>query len=386
MTTADSVRQFVSAALPETQHWTARPSVADLSTLPSTPALYLLTDADDRPIQLATTQSLRRQLLARLAERQRPRSARADVAEIARGVRWRPLAAPFDGRWWYYRVARIMYPDEYRRMISFGPAYFLHVDWEAGVPEVRVAERVWCLSGEFVGPWPAHAAGQKALDGLCDLFDLCRYPEQVRKAPRGTRCAYAELGRCDAPCDGSVPLAPYIERCRAAWGFALGGATAWIEEAARRMHQAASEQRYELAAQLRNQLAFARQWQSHWQPVVRPLALLDYVLGVRVTRRRAWKVYVFRAGVVGEGPVIRARGGATVAADWVLTQLACDPPTAEPIERMEQTWLVCHLLQRCAAEHVWAIPLAEAAPGTLAEAIARRAAAVERDFGPSADG
>jgi DNA polymerase-3 subunit epsilon len=348
---------FLVDALPESRTWSDRPRPEELAALPACPAVYLLVDAHSAPVQLATTQSLRRLLISRLARPPQQRPAKADLAEITRGVRWRPLSTAFEGRWWYYRVARVLYPQEYRRLISFGPAHFLHVDWTQRVPELRVTERVWSVPGEFVGPWPAHKACQEALTGLWDLFDLCRYPEQVRKSPRGTRCAYAEMGRCDAPCDGAVPLAAYVGRCREAWRFACGEVQDWLTEAEQRMRHAAGERKYELAGQIKEQLRFAQHWQTLWAPRVRPAEELRYLVGLPVTRRRTWKLFLFRAGDWKEGPVVRARRLVPESLAWLAAQPPALPDDLPEIVRTEQTWLLAHLLFGRDAERALFVPL-----------------------------
>jgi len=336
---------FVAGNLPEELTWSDRPEEHVLATLPACPAVYLLL-ADARvPVQLATTQHLRRLAVARLLEAAESRSGRANVAEITRGIRWRRVFSAFEGRWWYYRLAREMYPKHYRRLISFGPAWFLSVDWAAPVPEIVVSERIWQEPGEFVGPWPTHDTCQQALAGLWDLFELCRYPEQVRRAPAGQRCAYAEMGRCDAPCDGSVPLERYVERSRAAWEFACGAVRPWIDAAKQRMKQAAAEERFEHAAQLKHQLAFAWKWHDRWLPVIRPAEDLNYLLAVPVTRRKAWKLFLFRRGSLTEGPICADRHLPTKAAGWLRGQWEREPELVEPVVRTGQTWLVAHFCQ-----------------------------------------
>lgn len=335
---------FLTDALPERHDWTGRPTREDLKPLPGSPAVYLLLNAESQPIQLATTQALRRLLTGRLTDETRAEQGKADIAAIARTVRYRPTGTPFESRWWYYRLARALYPREYRRLISFRPAHFLHVDWLQPIPELRVTERVWCLSGEFVGPWPSHKSCQMALEGLWDLFDLCRYPEQVRKTPHGARCAYAEMGRCDAPCDGSAPLDAYRERSQKAWQFATGGVASWISEATARMQQAAREQAFEQAGQLKQQLAFANRWQQEWSPHVRRADDMNELMLLPVTRRKAWRPFVFRNGHLAEGPIVPERKLAAEVAKWLSAQLASSPSGLEAVVRMEQTWLYAHLL------------------------------------------
>ena len=143
------------AALPSEHIWTGRACDYDLAPLPSCPAVYLLTDVNGAPVQLATTQQLCRLLQSRLLDRQSEPSARADLAEVTRGVRWRQVYSAFEARWQYFLLARQMHPRNYRKLISFGPAWFLNVDWSSKAPQIRVTERIWELAGESTGPWPS---------------------------------------------------------------------------------------------------------------------------------------------------------------------------------------------------------------------------------------
>lgn len=335
---------LIHSTLPDVQRWTGPPTAESLAPLPNIPAVLVFVDERDQPVQLLTTQQLKRLAQSRLSTPDEPQRGRADLTEVVRGVRYRRVSCPFEARWVYYQIARELHPHEYRKLVSFGPAWFLHVDWAQPIPELRLTERIWCTAGEFVGPWQTRKGGQQALEGLWDLFDLCRYPEQVRKTPHGNRCAYAEMGRCDAPCDGSVPLAAYVERCRAAWRFANGAVSAWLDRAQRDMQAAAADQAYERAAQLKQQIEFGRRWAVDWQPHVGPATALRYVLALAVTRRKARKLLLFVDGHLIDGPVVADRRIAKEVSPWLETVLAAPRSATGDVQRMEQTWLLCHLL------------------------------------------
>lgn len=376
----------LTEALPERHAWAGRPTEPDLAPLPGCAAVLLLFDAAERPIQLLSTQHLRRWMTARLLSPSDEPTRRTDLAAIARGVRWRPVACPFDARLWFYRLARTLYPDRYRDLIAFGPAHYLNVDWSVAIPEIRVTDRIWRVPGQVVGPWPTHRACQQALEQLWDLFDLCRYPEQVRRAPAGQRCAYAEMGRCDAPCDGGAPLSPYVDRCRAAWTFACGGGEAWMADAESRMRDAARALRFEAAALLKVQLATAREWTRFAQPTIRRDDAMRCLLGLPATRRKAWKVWRFDRGTLLDGPIILERRLSSDIPAW-LGSSRIAPPETDDVVRMENSWLLGHLLQH--KDRAAAVLVddtgddAAVAQRFIAEARSRRAApeTSEQDWG-----
>lgn len=339
----------LEAALPERHTWTQRPTTDDLKPLTNTPAVYLLTTEHDQPVLLATTQQLRRLVNARLAPPEdEGASTRADLGAIARAVRWRSVSGPFEARWWYWRLARQLYPREYRKLVGFGSAWWLWLDMTGQVPEIRVSERLTGEPQDYLGPWPSRRSATQAVEGLWDLFDLCRYPEQVRKAPAGQRCAYADMGRCDAPCDGSASLMIYTQRVRAAWAFADGGVQNWMEQAKTEMRLAAQQLAFERAGLLKEQIAFAQKWAGEWSPSVTRLTDWSLLLLMPVTRRKAWKPFWFEAGRLWDGPIVQSRALLKTLAQW-----ESEPPTAEvdalqlaedQQARTETCWLVAHLL------------------------------------------
>jgi excinuclease UvrABC nuclease subunit len=353
MSADDQPSVLILDSLPESRTWTERAQESDVAALPAAPAVYAFLSAGARVVQLATAQNLRRIVAGRLLDPGRPARGKTDLAEIVRAIRWRGAATAFESRWWYYRLARTLHPDQYRRLISFGPAWFLHIDWGAAAPEIEATDAIWRRPGQFVGPFPTRPDCHAALTGLRDLFDLCRYPEEVRRAPHGRRCAYADMGRCDAPCDGSVPLAAMIHRTREAWRFAQGGVDSWLAQAERRMLQAAAEQRFELAGQIKQQIEFARKWRGQWSRHARAETELQYALALPATRRRAWRIFLFRYGELIEGPLVARKRFRDDAAAFLAGALShkAEPETPDPIVRMEQTWLLTQRLFSRDAEH-----------------------------------
>jgi len=342
MPASDRPADVIASFLPNVRSWTEVPTTEDLAALPSRAGVLLFVDSRGAPVQLAATQQVRRFVEARLGPQASPGKRRADIRAVVRAVRWRAIHCAFEGRWWYYRLARTLYPDDYRRRVSFGPAWFLRVDWTRPVPEIGAAERVWCEPGEFVGAWPTQKAVREALEQLVDLFDLCRYPQQVRRAPHGTRCAYADMGRCDAPCDGTVPLAAYVARCRAAWRLACGDRDTWQTEAEQRMRQAASNQQFEEAARIREQIQVGRNWGPKKIPRLQTAGGVWWLLGFPAINRQAWKLCLFRDGDIVDGPVVAHRQAGVAAEEWLRIGVGRKPEDTPPEVRMEQTWLLCH--------------------------------------------
>ncbi|MBK8915662.1 MAG: hypothetical protein IPM64_13890 [Phycisphaerales bacterium] len=379
-------------SLPSERRWTGESdATAVLSQLPAAPAVYLLMDSAGSAIQLATTQHLRSAVTARLCPAATDATApsagggsgrRAELASVVRAVRWREVGGAFEARWRYFRACRDAWPRRYRELLPFAPAAFLQQVRGRGVPEIRVSERVYADDGAFVGPWGTAGEAQRALEGLQDLFELCRYPAEVRRAPGGRRCAYADMGRCDAPCDGSAPLERYAARVAAAWRFVRGEQ----EEAARlvqdQMARAAAELRFEDAGVLKRQADFIRRWQRDTAPRVHAADDWSLWFATRVARRQAWTMYLFDRGELRVHGPIAAKRLAAEAVTWIPVVLRdCDESAAraEPVLRMEQAWLVAQWLGGSAAERSIVLQLpGRSVPADASEQIAARWASLQR--------
>ncbi len=428
-----SPREALAGCLPDLPHvatWDPLPTVEQLAAIPNAPAVYVLIDGVDQPVQLATTQQLRRLLRSRLLEPPPPGVARTDLTAVVRGVRWRPVTCRLETDWWYWRLARRLHPLDYLERVAFGPTWFLQLglEREPGAetpaptgrafmpPAATIAAARPSSSGrvplitittspapgsfasaheqrgdsnlpaaptvesntQCLGPFPGRAAAQRALEGLWDLFDLCRHPEQVRRLPLGRRCAYADMGRCDAPCDGSAAPAAMAARTAAAWEFATRDTQPYIADATRRMADAAAAQEYERAGLLKQQLSFAADWSRPQRAQARLFEAWRYAVALRAAHRKAWKLFWFDRGALLDGPLLTSRTArrtyeqlcegrawlveaakrqdavsmsaanaplARAAWAWFETVGRSAPPALDDDVRREQTWLFAGLLQ-----------------------------------------
>lgn len=83
-----------------------------------------------------------------------------------------------------------------------------------------------------------------------DAFDLCRYYNILVEAPAGRACAYKEMGKCPAPCDGSISMEQYRELI--AWSArTVVAPEEFIAQHTQRMNAAATELRFESAAKIK---------------------------------------------------------------------------------------------------------------------------------------
>ncbi len=253
----------------------------DPEAAPARPAVVLLCDATGIPILLATTADARAFLRKRLGPG--PDAPRADVPsgdaalpEVigARTLRLAPrtdlssivaradltlVGSGFEADLAFLEVARRAMPATWEALTERWRGWFIHLDPE--VPGWRKTNLGDAASGtmpaeiqHLIGPVNSKNLASKLGEIIDDAFDLCRYPRELALAPRGTACAYKEMGRCPAPCDGSEPIDSYRSRVRGALDeLRLDPAcrgSAWQHD----MQRAAGAQDYRVAADLKGRL------------------------------------------------------------------------------------------------------------------------------------
>lgn len=92
------------------------------------------------------------------------------------------------------------------------------------------------------------------MDTLIAGFDLCRYYHILIEAPNGNACAYKEMGRCPAPCDGTVSMAHYHQQMRDAIDCAADR-NAWKNSASKKMTEASDAMDFEAAELCKRRIA-----------------------------------------------------------------------------------------------------------------------------------
>jgi excinuclease UvrABC nuclease subunit len=244
-----------SADLPFDEHANFDPAgdfEAFLKSVPAKWVIYLLADEHDQPIQLLCVKNLRYSLKRRLGgdETIGP-TRRISYREIVRRIHWRRVDSHFEADWLYYEAARKLFPQSYQGMVSFRPAWFIHIDPDVEFPRYVKTINLIGRPGKLIGPVEDKHAAARLIELIEDSFDLCRYYNILLQSPHGSACAYKEMGKCPAPCDGSISMDQY--RLLIDWSLAvLNDPFDFVREQKVRMQQAADDLRFETAARIKS--------------------------------------------------------------------------------------------------------------------------------------
>jgi hypothetical protein len=229
------------------------PIESQLAALPARWCVALLMGENDLPVQMLALKNLRVTLRKRFAAPIEGTSQRRiDYAQLVKSIAWRRVDSALEMDVVYQQLARQAFPQRWQKLVPQRSAWFVTID-----PGEKFADftRSESPSGKIVvGPFTSATKADTWIEKMRDAFDLCRYPNVLRQSPHGKACVYKEMGKCGAPCDGTMPLESYrknvddaIDAARDSSGLA--------ERLTAQMKSHAAELKFEEAARTKTRLA-----------------------------------------------------------------------------------------------------------------------------------
>lgn len=320
----------------------------DFKSFPAHGGVYAFSDEDGRLIQMIGAQNVRRSVSGRLAPPEDGRRARrAELRAIAHTVWWTPTHSLFEGKLTYLDLARTLRPGDYRKDLSFGPAWFATIRPADRLPRWRVDSLAFRPGAVDIGPFKRRGRCADFVALLEDLFDLCRYHSVLEQTPDGEACAYFEMGKCPAPCNGSITLDQYHRMIDASVRFATGAFESRLAELEEAMRRAAAARAYARAARLRETISAARRFIGGCDAAGSRAREFRYLIVQRgETRRRVKPFYVDR-GFLSASASVAIQSLKRVAPQWLeWARARLDGDGSDAALRSERVWLVSHFLAK----------------------------------------
>jgi excinuclease UvrABC nuclease subunit len=339
-----------------------------LRQAPAKWAVYLFADADDRPVQLLCVKNLRYSLKRRLSGEQTiVLSKRVDYRQIVRKIYFRRVDSAFEADFVYHDLAEKIFPDTYRGMTGFRPAWFVHIDADAPFPRYTKTIDLTDRPGLYLGPLEDKHAAAHLIELAEDAFDLCRYYNILLEAPHGRACAYKEMGKCPAPCDGSISMAQYHRLID--WSVqTIIDPAPMLEDQKTRMGQAAADLHFETASKIKSFIDELSQLGKGPFRHVRPLADFTYVALQHGPKFPQAKAFLVRPGQITEvaGCIDELTRPSELLAAILKTADATPPAKLDPAG-INRIGIVAHHLFTARAIHGAFIALSDLCEPALAK-------------------
>ena len=138
---------------------------------------------------------------------------------------------------------------------------YIYVTTEQEFPRLAFHRGARRRGGRYFGPYASAGATRETLNQLQKLFQV-RQCEDTFFKNRSRPCLQHQIGRCTAPCVGSVSPETYGEDIRHAILFLEGRSELLVNELVARMERASKQLEFELAARYRDQISSIRRVQE----------------------------------------------------------------------------------------------------------------------------
>jgi len=254
---------------------------------PSARGVVEMIAEDGSTVLLAASGHIRSFIAQRMNE-DGQQSSKANLAPITAKIIAYPTGSAFESDWIVHERARLVDLGLYAKLNEQNRRSVLVFDSQAGSWRVEDTLSLGLdETGLAVGPILTKQAAKSLGETLDDVYELCRYPKELALAPNGSACAYKQMGRCPAACDGSEPMEAYRERFASAQRSAADGLGAWKKQLKDEIQSASAELDFEHAQLAQRQLGEVEKLAADALGLAQPMAGMRLVC-ITPSVRKGW--------------------------------------------------------------------------------------------------
>ncbi len=190
------------------------------------------------------------------------------------------------------------YQPKYNILLKDDKGYpFIRISTDEPYPTFEVVGKTKADTARYLGPYAGRGAAFQAIDTVSRALGL-RDCHRVLPRDIGKRrpCLNAQMGRCCAPCVGKVSQDEYAQRVAQAIRVLEGDYEALAAQLEREMMQAAEEERFEQAAQLRDRMRAIQRAGQHQMVVASGFSDMDILAFVQGETKGCLVVLHYIAG------------------------------------------------------------------------------------------
>ncbi len=235
----------------------ARP---ETGTIPDAPGSYQFLDAQGRVIYVGKAKSLRSRLSNYFVDPDLLLDRTRQMVNAAASVEWIVTQNEVEAFFLEFNLLQRHKPRFNIRLKDDKSYPFLAVTLDEEWPRAMVLRGKKRKGVRYFGPYAHAYAIRETLDLLLRTFPIrtCTKSKFDRHHRLGRPCLYAHIEKCAAPCVDAIDHEEYDKLVEELLDFLDGEHDAIIKRLEQRMHDAADQQEYELAARVRDQLASVR--------------------------------------------------------------------------------------------------------------------------------
>ncbi|MCW3817035.1 excinuclease ABC subunit UvrC [Micromonospora sp. DR5-3] len=229
-------------------------------TIPESPGVYRFRDGTGRVIYVGKARNLRSRLNSYFADPVNLHQRTRQMVFTAESVDWITVATEVEALQQEYTWIK-QYDPRFNVRYRDDKSYpYLAVTLDEEYPRLQVMRGAKRKGVRYFGPYSHAWAIRETLDLLLRVFPArtCSSGVFKRAGQVGRPCLLGYIGKCSAPCVGSVTAERHREIVNGFCDFMAGRTDTMVRRLEREMLEASEELEFERAARLRDDLAALR--------------------------------------------------------------------------------------------------------------------------------
>jgi len=346
--TIEDLHEFARRVSP--QRRAKRTWAADL---PQEPGVYLFVSEHDQTrhvLYVGKANNIRRRVRSYFSAAER-RARIDEMVRLSTGVEAVPCQTELQAEVVEIRLIDRHAPRYNRRSKFPERAQWIKITQEA-YPRLSIVRTVRADGATYFGPFRGRQGCEDVLFAIYDGFPIRQCTPRLSANSAVSACALAGMGRCCAPCDGTISRDGYaevVEQVRSALSIDVRPAVTGLQE---RLCRLIKQQRFEEAATIRRRLEVLTHTGYRFHRV-RSLAQCPEIVAAR-KHGDNWDIHVIRYGRLAAAGVATPRDvpQAVARAVRATAETVARPPDPLPAATIEETERIANWLEQPGARIV----------------------------------
>ena len=309
--------------------------------LPHAPGVYVFKDGQNRVLYVGKSKDIRSRVRTYFTGSE-SRRRMGEMVRLAAVVTPLVCATPLEAEVRELRLIAQHKPRYNRRSRFPERATWLKLTIEA-YPRLSMVQQVRDDGAAYLGPFVSRRTAEQAMTAVHEAFRVRQCNQRLSVQRPTPACALAEMGRCNAPCDGTESVDAYAQHVLAVREAMTQDAGRLVRAITRRVDALVARERFEEAALHRDRVSAFLRAAARMQRMS-GLTSIEELVAARRADAGGWEIHVVRSGrlvAAGVSPV-GAHPGSTIAA-LLATSESLDALRPGPLPAAEAEEVECVL-------------------------------------------
>ncbi|MEY4433971.1 MAG: hypothetical protein RIR16_11 [Actinomycetota bacterium] len=235
------------------KHLAWRPKTGEI---PTNPGVYRWLDENGRVLYVGKAKNLRSRLTSYFAPLNTLHERTARMVSSAADLQWTIVKTEYEALQLEFMWIKEFDPPFNVRFKDDKSYPYLAISMQDEYPRAFITRNRELKGVKYFGPYTQSWAIRETLDSMLKVYPIrsCSKATFNTAKQKQRPCLLADIGKCAAPCVNRIAEAEHRKLAKEFADFMSSGNRDHIDELRERMSQASEEQKYELAAALRDDI------------------------------------------------------------------------------------------------------------------------------------